>query len=92
MPQRNRRTLSALTLTAALVLALPSPSQAASPWDWDPARLAAQACSWLEQLGFLTGEATMPVAQWEKEGSLVDPEGKPIATTSAPPIEGSGPK
>ena len=49
MPQRNRRTLSALILTVALVPALPSPSQAAGLWDWDPARLAAQAWSWLEE-------------------------------------------
>ncbi len=89
MPQRNRRTLSALILTVALVPALPSPSQAAGLWDWDPARLAAQAWSWLEELGLLAREATTPVTQWEKEGPGINPDGlmAPTGTTN-PPVAG----
>jgi hypothetical protein len=96
MSQKNRRTLAVASVIAALFLALPAPSQAAGLWSWEPVDLAARMWSWLEDLGVLpqgAASAHQPSVRWEKEGSMVDPNGQPRSTT--PPAstnsdEGSG--
>lgn len=87
MSQRNRRVLAALGLAAALCLILPAPSRAAGLWEVPVMGFTARVWSWLEGRG-LTGRpgARPPAAVWEKEGSMIDPDGRPTpGTTSTPP-------
>src|SRR4029453_12133949 len=99
MSQKNRRTLAVASVIAALFLALPAPSQAAGLWSWEPVDLAARLWSWLEDLGVLpqgAPSAHQPSIRWEKEGSMVDPDGQKTGGSSATPPastssdEGSG--
>ena len=95
MPQRNRFALAALLLGAALVVTIASPADAAGlqPGGF-PARVAAlgaleRAWGWLA--GFLApetaaGRSTRQAARWEKEGSVINPDGTPCAGSTTPPI------
>jgi|SRR6185295_3435598 len=77
MSQKIRRTLAVAVVLSALSLALPPPSQAASLWNWRPADLTARVWSWLQDLG-LVPQAEKPPGGLEKEGSMVDPDGKTL--------------
>jgi len=82
MSQKIRRTLAVAVVLSALSLALPPPSQAASPRSWQPLDLAARMWSWLQDLG-LVPQAEKP-SRLEKQGSMVDPDGRknPTSTSS----------
>jgi hypothetical protein len=87
MSQRNRRVLAALSLTAALLLALPMPARAMGLWEIPSVGLTARVWSWLEKLG-IGGKGTetgRPAARWEKEGSAIDPDGRPHPGVPTPP-------
>lgn len=97
MSQRIRRSLAAVSLLAALSLALPAPSQAAGLWAPAAASTVwmARAWSWLEGLGLVPGKpAAAPrrsTAQREKSG-LAAP-GDPSTAVETPPggpFQGSG--
>ena len=99
MSQRNRRTLAKAGLLAALFLALPMPSQAAGPWEPGiVVGVATRAWSWLENLGLIPRQpapAQRPVSRWEKQGSMIDPNGGhwvtiPTAPSVDPSDQGSG--
>ena len=86
MVLRKRRWLATAGLMAALLLAVPAPSLAAG--FWRPAAelpgLVARAWSWLESLGVVRRvpePARRPVAVWEKEGPMIDPNGSTTTTT-----------
>ena len=96
MSQKLRRTLAVVVVLSALSLALPSPSQAASLWNWQPADLTVRVWSWLHDLG-LVPQAEKPSGGLEKEGSGLNPDGQKIpgANVATPPTsatseEGSG--
>jgi hypothetical protein len=74
MSQKIRRTLAVVAVLAALSLALPSPSQAASLWNWQSADLAARVWSWLQGFG-LVPQGEKPSSGLEKQGSMIDPDG-----------------
>jgi hypothetical protein len=93
MSQRNRRVLAALSLTAALLLALPMPAHAMGLWEIPSVGLTARVWSWLERMG-IGGKGTAvpsrrPTEQWEKQGGMIDPDGRttPLPT---PPASASG--
>jgi hypothetical protein len=88
MSQKIRRALAVAAVAATLSLLWPAPSHAAALWEWQPADLAARVWSWLEDLGILPREATTSGARWEKEGSMLEPNGQPHSggTSSTPPV------
>ena len=75
MSKKNRRALAIVAVVSALTLALPAPSQAADLWDWQPAKVAAQVWSWLEGLGLIP-QPEKPSGGLQKEGSMVEPDGR----------------
>lgn len=82
MSQRIRRSLAVSGLVVALFVAVPLPSQAAG-WG-EEAGLASffeRLWGWVET--FLPGGLE---SSWEKEGSAIDPDGRPIPvpTSSTP--------
>ena len=81
MSRNSRRTL-AVAVLSALSLALPPPSKAASLWTWQPPDLAARVWSWLQDLGLIP-QAEKPSGGLEKEGSMIEPDGRK-APVSAP--------
>ena len=90
MFQQIRRTFVALGLTAALFLAAPSPSSAAGLRNSLTANdFAARVWAWLE--GLLPGSSTpvstsrKPAVLLEKEGSMIDPNGRLLPTGSSAP-------
>lgn len=83
MSQKIRRTLAVAAVLAVLSLTLPAPTQAAVLWDWQPEYVAAQVWSWLQDLGLVTRTPSMPSAPYDKEGSMLEPNGKP--GSSSPP-------
>ncbi|HEY2294601.1 MAG TPA: hypothetical protein VGM86_28200 [Thermoanaerobaculia bacterium] len=89
MSQRNRIVLATAALLAALFLAVPSPSHAATQsWKLPLAGAWERAWSWLAQL--LPGGAPQkPVAGQEKEGSAVLPDGKPVPGSTSPAPTGT---
>src|SRR5262249_36196988 len=78
---RSRRA-AALSLTAALVLVLPPPSQAAKLWETP---VISRVWSWIESLGIVqpATRSRRPTAPWAKEGSAIDPDGR--TTHALPP-------
>ena len=87
MSQRNRITCAAISLVAALFMAVPTPSFAARlPAGRLPtAGVWERAWSWLAGLG-LPGGGALPglTALWEKEGGMINPDGRTNPTASAP--------
>ena len=85
---RSRRAAAALSLAAALFLVLPAPSQAAGLWEI-PSAVVSRVWSWMESLGIVKPAvpARRPVARWEKQGSMIDPDGQTVPGTAptAPP-------
>lgn len=85
---RSRRAVAALSLAAALFLALPAPSQAAGIWE-TPSVVVSRVWSWMESLGFVKPAAAprRTAAPGRKEGSAIDPNGRtvPGTTPAAPP-------
>jgi hypothetical protein len=95
MFQRIRRSLAMIGLLTAFFLALPAPSQAATLWEpAASAGIAVRVWSWLESLGLAPRPAApprRPASRWEKQGSMIDPNGTPThpaATTNSD--QGSG--
>jgi hypothetical protein len=81
MSQRNRIVFAAAALAAVLLLMAPAPSRAAAFREvkLPAAGLVEQLWSWLADR--LPGGASMEMAaRWEKEGSAIDPMGKPQTT------------
>lgn len=100
MSQQIRRVLVALGLMAALFLAAPAPSRAAGLRNALPVNdLAARFWTWME--GLLPGATALspashkPAAGLQKEGSMIDPNGRtqpsplPAPTSSAASDQGS---
>lgn len=87
MSFRFRRTAAALCLGTALFLVSPVPSHAAG-FGPGPVTLA-RVWSWLESLGIVQPVPSphKPAAKWEKEGSMIDPDGRTVTGTAptAPP-------
>jgi len=85
MSRKTRRALALASVIAALFLTFPAPSQAAGFWSLPPADLAVRMWSWIESLGLFQGPAPQPrPTRWEKEGSMVDPNGQPGIHLTAP--------
>jgi hypothetical protein len=94
MSHRFRRSLAAMGMAAALTLALPAPSHAAGLWAAPAAAdLTARVWSWLESLGLAprppAAASRRPLARWEKQGNMVDPNGQPLPASTTPD-QGSG--
>jgi hypothetical protein len=87
-PFQSRRAMAALSLAATLFLILPAPSQAAGLWA-TPSIFVSRVWLWMESLGIveLAAPSLKPVAQWEKQGSAIDPDGRTVTGTTpvAPP-------
>jgi hypothetical protein len=76
MSQRNRIAFATIVLTAALFLAAPSPSQAASLRAWRTPEAATWERAWSWLASFLPGaRSPKPPARQEKEGSMINPNG-----------------
>jgi hypothetical protein len=89
MSQRFRRSLAVMGLLMALFLALPVTSQAAGLWEpAASAGLTVRVWSWLEGLGLIPRQPA-PASRWEKQGSMVDPNGQPLPASTTPD-QGSG--
>ncbi len=88
MSQKLRRTLAVAVVLSALSLALPPPSQAASLWSWQPVDLATRLWSWLQDLG-LVPQAEKPSGGYEKEGSMIEPDGRTTPARATNSDEGS---
>ena len=76
-------------------LTLPAPSQAAGLWDpAASAGLTARVWSWLEDLGLVPRQpaaaSRRPVSRWQKQGSMVDPNGTVLPAGTTPTDQGSG--
>src|SRR5436305_840535 len=88
MSQRNRITCAVITLVAALFVAAPLPGFASAGGRLPPAGgVWERAWSWLASLGLpLPGRGASPglTALWEKEGGMIDPNGRTNPTASAP--------
>ncbi|HSG38443.1 MAG TPA: hypothetical protein VLE27_02300 [Thermoanaerobaculia bacterium] len=87
MVLRKRRWLATAGLMAALSLAVPAPSTAAGLWRSaaELPGLSATAWSWLESLGVvrrMPEPSRRPVAVWEKQGVMIDPNGATTTTTT----------
>jgi len=85
MSQRHRVAVAACALSAALFLAVPSASRAAGARQ---ARLPAagfveRVWSWIAEL-WPAGGSPAPASRWEKEGSVISPEGQPHTTATSP--------
>lgn len=80
---KRNRLVAALGLTAALFLAVPSPSRAAGlrPVRLPVAALVERVWTWIAEL-WPAGGSSAPAARWEKEGSVIDPLGQPHTTTA----------
>ncbi len=83
MSQHSRRTLAALGLMAALLLAAPAPSRAAGLWEIPAAvpEIAARVRAWLE--GLPPEAHGGRAARTAKQGSAIDPNGRPVRSTSS---------
>jgi hypothetical protein len=94
MFQRIRRSLAMIGLLTAFFLALPAPSQAAALWEpAASAGIAVRVWSWLESLGLAPRPAATPrrpASRWEKQGSMIDPNGLPTYPPAANSEQGSG--
>lgn len=76
MSQRNRIAFATIVLTAALFLAAPSPSQAASLRAWRTPEVATWERAWNWLASLLSGaHAQKPPARQDKEGSAINPNG-----------------
>ena len=76
MSQRNRIAFATIVLTAALFLAAPSPSRAASLRAGRAPAVAAWERAWSWLAGLLPGALSQqPAARQEKEGSAINPNG-----------------
>jgi hypothetical protein len=83
MSQRNRIVLATAALVAALFLAAPSPSHAATqPWRLPLPDAWERAWRWLAHL--LPGGAPQRPGVLEKEGAGINPDGRPTSGTTAP--------
>lgn len=81
MSHRNRTILSTAALLAALILAAPSPSHA-SPHAWNLPITAAWDRAWTWLANLLPGGATQkPGVAQTKEGSAINPDGRPSLAT-----------
>lgn len=88
MSQRIQRSLVVASLAVALFMAVPVPSQAAG-WG-EEAGLASffeRIWGWMEN--FLPER---PESSWDKEGSMIDPDGqpKPASTAASSPAGDEG--
>ena len=99
MPQRNRSALAALLLGAVLVVTIASPAGAAGLQAGRfPARSTAlgaleRAWDWLASLLAPEGAADVSSRQafrWEKEGTAINPDGTPVASSTTPPATTTG--
>jgi hypothetical protein len=94
MFQRIRRSLAMIGLLTAFFLALPAPSQAAALWEPAvSAGIAVRVWSWLESLGLAPRPAATsrrPSSRWEKQGSMIDPNGLPTYPPATNSEQGSG--
>ena len=83
---QSRRAVAALSLAAALFLVLPAPSQAAGLWE-TPSVAVSRVWFWMESLGIVKPVARRPTALREKQGSMIDPDGRtvPGTTPAVPP-------
>jgi hypothetical protein len=92
MFQRIRRSLVMVGLLTAFCLALPAPSQAAPLWGpAASAGIAVRVWSWLESLGLAPRPAATPrrpASRWEKQGSMIDPNGAPTNPPAASATSG----
>jgi len=87
MSQKIRRALAVAAVLSALSLALPVPAHAVVLRHWQPANIASWFWSWLQDLGLVPGSAVPRSAPYQKEGSMIDPNGQPHSgsTPSTPP-------
>jgi len=91
MSQRNRRVLAALGLTAALLMALPMPAHALGLWEIPSVGLTARVWAWLERLGMGDkGTERRPAVRWEKQGGMIDPDGRTTPLPTPPASATSG--
>jgi len=90
MSQKIRRALAVAAVLSALSLALPAPAHAAALRHWQPTNVASWFWSWLQDLG-LVPQAEKPAGGMEKEGSMLDPDGRttPGTTPTTSSDEGS---
>lgn len=82
MSKRSQRYFAAALLVGAFLLASPAPTLAAG--FWKPAvapGLAVRVWAWLERAGVVPGVGVV----WEKEGSMIDPNGEPRTSAPTPP-------
>jgi hypothetical protein len=85
MSQRNRIAFATIVLTAALFLAAPSPSQAASLGTGRTPAVATWERAWSWLAGLLPGALSQkPAARQEKEGSMINPNGTTGPWITAP--------
>lgn len=86
MSQRSRIFLAAVALGAILTLAVPAPSRAAGLRGGSTPVLDAweRAWEWLARLVAPGDASPRPTARWEKQGSMIDPDGAPKPGTTAP--------
>ncbi len=76
MSQRNRIAFAMIVLTAALFLAAPSPSQAASLRAERTPEVATWERAWNWLASLLPGALSQkPAPRHEKEGSMINPNG-----------------
>jgi hypothetical protein len=84
MSQRNRIVIAALAL-AALLLASPSPSRAAGLRESRLPGIGALEQIWTWVISFWPDrEAPQPANAWEKEGSVINPNGQPSSSSTPP--------
>lgn len=91
MSQRNRRWLAVAGLMAALVLTVPAPSQALVWPGSEMASLVGRAWSWLEGMGIVRRAPMARRPAIGKQGSMIDPDGKPTTNILPTPPGASDP-
>lgn len=85
MSQRNRIVFTAIALAAVLLMAAPAPSRAAALWEGRIPGAGALERVWDWMAGFrLSGSPRRPAAWGEKEGSAINPDGRPTPGPAAP--------
>jgi hypothetical protein len=91
MSQRNRLVIAALALSAGLFLAAPPPCRAAGfrVERLPVAGLWERVWDWMAQLWPAGGSATR-TARWEKEGSVINPNGQPTTASQPAPAPQDG--
>lgn len=91
MSRGNRLVLAAAGLAAALFLATPAPSQAVGLWEGAIPAVGTleQAWNWLTGL-FPSSKPQERRATWEKEGSMINPNGGGwVIADPLPPLDSS---